>query len=857
MYSLESLQQKNLKELKEIGWQMNVLPAGDKRCRQNWIDALADTQPPLLQLLEVSPGVEVQALDATENIPADRPIGLQDIVNLLSSRGADSFAIGESVEMSDSRLTRTTDDSFVLFRNEEVEEIQAQALPEAIENSPGVDSKFGRIAYPQPAKSEPKVSQSAIAQTTKNSPGVDHVQELIESKIEPAAFRELTFSEALKVCRSISEALPAKNLKELQALRLKVLDLTARPGSSRFHGHSKHKSSWIAEIRSELTYLLEIRAIAFPPPIGLGRTVSPGCLEKSWDIPTGTTEAAQSESRMSQSAIAQTAEKSPGIEPKFGRITYPQPVQSLIAPETKSAAETIQAITLHQPWASIIANGFKEYETRHWKTDYRGLIAIHAGKKQGSLNPRLLEFAGIGDASKLPAGAVVAIAELTDCILMTEEFIATQPKTERDCGDWTIGRYAWKLENVRAIEPVAISGKQGLWAIEIQALDAIAQATKNSPGVEVDQKPILTGIALSESFLARYSPPQSETIHYQADSDGQLSVFDPQIESANEPPDPDDYQSTTDFDEAYAQWLAENNETDATGISTESAGADEIAITPELPTGLDNSAKPDGTCSDNQDEGLGSQKGDRILEGSGPDSGSAGRVPSHQPPELKQAPNITPQAPNITPQAPNITAFNDEERPPNRGDGRKSVLAIGMQVGRKRDRQHIGTILNIYRSKRGIWRAKVQPLNKSNFVYFDCYNLIEQKLLYNYEMKPGDFIPSGKVFDKARGEMFEVCCRKARSPKPTNWTLEQLGKLSIFKLKQIARDMDISAIPGTAGKRSLIRAILAEQVISQEKASAQREAIAHKQKSAPTASKKKRVAASPLGNQLSLFDVAV
>ncbi|MEG4330258.1 hypothetical protein Q5688_33805, partial [Microcoleus sp. herbarium5] len=55
MYTLESLQSKNLKELKEIGWELNVVPEGDRRCRQNWIDALIGVQPPLLQLLEFQP----------------------------------------------------------------------------------------------------------------------------------------------------------------------------------------------------------------------------------------------------------------------------------------------------------------------------------------------------------------------------------------------------------------------------------------------------------------------------------------------------------------------------------------------------------------------------------------------------------------------------------------------------------------------------------------------------------------------------------------------------------------------------------------------------------------------------------
>lgn len=40
----------------------------------------------------------------------------------------------------------------------------------------------------------------------------------------------------------------------------------------------------------------------------------------------------------------------------------------------------MKALTIHQPWASLIAYGFKRFETRGWRTNYRGLVAIHAGK---------------------------------------------------------------------------------------------------------------------------------------------------------------------------------------------------------------------------------------------------------------------------------------------------------------------------------------------------------------------------------------------------------------------------------------------------------------------------------------------
>lgn len=42
----------------------------------------------------------------------------------------------------------------------------------------------------------------------------------------------------------------------------------------------------------------------------------------------------------------------------------------------------MKAITLHQPHAHLIGLGVKPFETRSWKTNYRGLLAIHAAKIQ-------------------------------------------------------------------------------------------------------------------------------------------------------------------------------------------------------------------------------------------------------------------------------------------------------------------------------------------------------------------------------------------------------------------------------------------------------------------------------------------
>ena len=39
----------------------------------------------------------------------------------------------------------------------------------------------------------------------------------------------------------------------------------------------------------------------------------------------------------------------------------------------------VKTLTIREPWASLIVNGYKEYEFRSWKTNYRGKILIHAG----------------------------------------------------------------------------------------------------------------------------------------------------------------------------------------------------------------------------------------------------------------------------------------------------------------------------------------------------------------------------------------------------------------------------------------------------------------------------------------------
>lgn len=142
-------------------------------------------------------------------------------------------------------------------------------------------------------------------------------------------------------------------------------------------------------------------------------------------------------------------------------------------------ATAIKAITLHQPWASLIALGAKRLETRSWNPRWRGLLVIHAGKtlmlnRGDRVFMSLLRDAGIHDPDKLPLGAAVAVCEL-QAVYRTEEVINRIDGRERAFGNYQPGRAAWHLVNVRPLlPPIAVKGQQGLWdwTLPLPMLDA-------------------------------------------------------------------------------------------------------------------------------------------------------------------------------------------------------------------------------------------------------------------------------------------------------------------------------------------------------------------------------------------------
>jgi len=127
----------------------------------------------------------------------------------------------------------------------------------------------------------------------------------------------------------------------------------------------------------------------------------------------------------------------------------------------------IKALTLWQPWASLMAAGLKIHETRHWATSYRGLIGIHAGLTVDVAGaPYDLTRAAFGHLwhEQLPRGAMLAIGRLTACV-QAETLAPSLTRADRAAGNYAIGRFAGRIDNIQPlIEPLPMAGRQGLYS---------------------------------------------------------------------------------------------------------------------------------------------------------------------------------------------------------------------------------------------------------------------------------------------------------------------------------------------------------------------------------------------------------
>ena len=127
----------------------------------------------------------------------------------------------------------------------------------------------------------------------------------------------------------------------------------------------------------------------------------------------------------------------------------------------------MKAISLWQPWASLMAMGLKKNETRSWYTSYRGPLLIHAAKKKVQWpDMAIWELINKRGMNLLPYGYLICRVNLIDCQKIID---SNKPKErlEREFGDYTPGRFMWITERLKTFDPIPYRGGQRFFNVTL------------------------------------------------------------------------------------------------------------------------------------------------------------------------------------------------------------------------------------------------------------------------------------------------------------------------------------------------------------------------------------------------------
>ena len=118
----------------------------------------------------------------------------------------------------------------------------------------------------------------------------------------------------------------------------------------------------------------------------------------------------------------------------------------------------MRALSIRQPWAWLVVNGYKDIENRTWSTNFRGRIYVHAGRRTVTDDyPEQREYlvqAGIAIPTHLSRGAIVGEVTITGCLSGSDS-------------PWFCGPYGFTLEDPVAYEtPIPYHGQLGFFQVD-------------------------------------------------------------------------------------------------------------------------------------------------------------------------------------------------------------------------------------------------------------------------------------------------------------------------------------------------------------------------------------------------------
>jgi hypothetical protein len=119
----------------------------------------------------------------------------------------------------------------------------------------------------------------------------------------------------------------------------------------------------------------------------------------------------------------------------------------------------VRVLSIQQPWAWAIVEGYKRVENRTWTTKHRGAVLIHAGvnvRGSGDFESLWNEHRlHAPSRSEIDRGCIVGVAELIDVVT---------PKDAKGFGRWFQGPYGWVFRDPVALrKPVKVKGQLGLY----------------------------------------------------------------------------------------------------------------------------------------------------------------------------------------------------------------------------------------------------------------------------------------------------------------------------------------------------------------------------------------------------------
>lgn len=139
---------------------------------------------------------------------------------------------------------------------------------------------------------------------------------------------------------------------------------------------------------------------------------------------------------------------------------------------------TVKAISLWEPWASLMRCGAKTIETRGWSTSYRGPLLICGAKRWTTdqydyLHTDAVQFALAGPrwprvtpAQEMLLGQAAVLVNLIDC--RPTYLIGSAIKHGQELfGDYSHGRFGWITSMRTLLTPFPVRGQQGLFDVTV------------------------------------------------------------------------------------------------------------------------------------------------------------------------------------------------------------------------------------------------------------------------------------------------------------------------------------------------------------------------------------------------------